>query len=137
MDIKREAFNKLQTKITTVSLHALSVNKVFPHDIAFAGPEYLGLQIPNLYLYQGVVKVKLYMSHMRRQNRTSKLMRILKDQLELLTGKGRDPLEFPEDCLLEWVPSSWLVGLGQFLHSCRGALKSEGERVISLQREGD
>ena len=97
VDIKREAFNKLQTKITTASLHALSVNTNFPHDIAFAGPEYLGLQIPNLYLYQGVAKVKLYMSHMRRQDRTSKLMRILKDQLELLTGKGRDPLEFPED----------------------------------------
>ena len=111
VDIRKEDLEKLQTRITSASLHTLTVNKNFPHDIAFAGPEYLGLQIPNLYLYQGTMKIKIYMSHTCKQDCTAKLMGILKDQVELLVGKGRDPLEYPEDFLLNWLLPS--IGNGK------------------------
>ena len=31
-------------------------------------------------------------------------MMILKDHVTLLSGKGRDPLEYPQNCSLEWLP---------------------------------
>ena len=109
IDIERVAYQKLQIKITTSALHALSVNQHYPHAVGFAGPEYLGLHLLCLYLHQRIEKFKLYMGHVRKQDRTAKLMKILKDQVELLIGKGRDPLEYPEDCELVWIPPSWLV----------------------------
>ena len=82
-------------------------------------------------------EIKLYIGHLRKQDRTSKLMQILKDHLELLTGMERDPLEHPKDCNLNWIPPLWLVGLGKFLNSCKGNIVSYGEQVVNTQREGD
>ena len=137
IDIESVAYQKLQTKITTSALHALLVNQHYPHVVGFAEPEYLDLHLPSLSLHQGIEKFKLYMGHVRKQDRTAKLMKILKDQVELLIGKGRDPLEYPEDCELVWIPPSWLVGLGKFLHFSGGRSRSEGKRVLQTQRGGD
>ena len=64
-------------------------------------------------------------------------MRVLKDNVELLVGGGRCPLDCPEECAKIWLPLSWIVGLGQYLHRVGAAIQCDNDIMLTEQREND
>ena len=76
----------------------MGLNGHFPHGIVFADSEYFKLALQSLYIYQGYQKVRLFMGSVRKQDRTSKIMRVLKDNVDLLAGDGQCPMEHPKEC---------------------------------------
>ena len=81
------------------------------------------LRVPRLDLYHCTQKIKMYLGHSRQQDHTYKLMKILQDNVELIGGEERYPLEYLEDCSLPWVHQLWICGLGKFLCKVGGNYK--------------
>ena len=66
--------------------------------------------IPSLAVSQGAAKVKLYMGHITQDNCAGKILKILRDYVELVIGCGRCFLQHPEINQKNWVPitGSWI-----------------------------
>ena len=77
------------------------------------------------------------MGYGRKQDITYKLLRILQEHTELILGKGRDPLEYPQDRAAPWVSSYWVIGLDKFLQHNGGSIRLEYDCVLKPQRERD
>ena len=91
----------------------------------------------NLYVYQGIEKIKMYVGHIRLDSETGKLLQIEKSFLELESGRGKCPLASPEICNDSWMPSTWITTLGSFMCECDGSLVTDDTRIIGKQRVND
>ena len=88
----------------------------------------------DLYVTQGTDKIKYYVGHIRTKSDTSDLLKIEKDYMELVIGRGKCPLRNPEINEDAWAPKTWIQQLGSFLQECDGYIESEGKRLIHNQR---
>jgi hypothetical protein len=78
------------------------------------GPEELGgLNLPNMYVIQGVDKLKLFLGHLRIQDRTGQLLHIALGYLQLLSGTGSFTLNLDYE-QFRWVETGWLTSLWEF-----------------------
>ena len=91
----------------------------------------------DLYVRQGTEKLKHYVGHLRTGTDTSTLMKISKEYVELVSGRGKCPLQHPEVNIDSWTQTSWIQSLGVFLSEAGGSVKTAGERVIPTQRDND
>ena len=98
-----------------VALNALNVNRDYPRAVAFAGPEYFGLDLNDFAAIQGMAQLEMYVGHCRCQDRTGDLLLIEKDYVELIIGKGVCPLEHPKSVAVDYVEQTWIVTLAAFL----------------------
>ena len=97
----------------------------YPRVVAFAGPEYFGLDLNDYAASQGTAQMEMYVGHIRRGDRTGDLMLIEKDYVELLLGLGHCPLENPERAEVDYVENSWILALAKFLKRCGGSILTE------------
>ena len=105
--------------------------------VAFACPEYFGLDFNNYEASQGVAQLEMYVGHCRRQDCTGKLLMIKKEYIELIIGKWKCPLEHPESALVNYVEKTWILTLAWFLHRCQGSVVTKSERVVEKQHDND
>ncbi|MFO0446266.1 MAG: hypothetical protein ACK51L_01245, partial [bacterium] len=101
------------SKILMALLPKLHVNRNTARSIVFGVEKYGGLGLPNLYIVQGVDKLKLFLGHLRIQDRTGNLIHIDMSYIQLLTGSGTLFLNQPADSYL-WIDSGWLQSLWKF-----------------------
>ena len=76
-------------------------------------------------------------AHICCKDQTGTLTKIARDYIELITGMGRCPLEFPEDFNLKHVPKTWFTGIGEILKSVNGKIIITNKNEITRQREND
>ena len=133
----KEELRRVQYPSLKVAINAMGLNSSYPRCILFGDHRYQGLGMTDLYTQQGQEKIRYYVGHIRTRTDTARLLRIEKDYVELLSGRGRCPLEHPEVAMDTWLPRTWIQQLGQFLHECDGSIETEGERVIGQQRQND
>jgi len=99
--------------IMSALLPKLHVNWHTARSIIFGPESYGGLSLPNLYITQGTDKLRLFLGHLRTQDRTGKLIHINMTYVQLLTGSGTLFLNQPE-CDYKWLESGWLQSLWSF-----------------------
>jgi hypothetical protein len=113
LSLTQSECDKLTSMIMSALLPKLHVNRHTARSIIF-GPEcYGGLSLPNLYITQGTDKLRLFLGHLRTQDRTGKLIHIDMTDVQLLTGSGTLFLNQPE-CDYKWLESGWLQSLWSF-----------------------
>ena len=59
-----------------VSLNTLGIKRNFRKKISFASNNYLGLDLPDFTVRQGMVQLKLYIGHTLKNDRTVQLIQI-------------------------------------------------------------
>ena len=88
---------KLIRPALKILMNSYVLRKSFPRAVVFGGPKYFGLELDDLAIAQGSTQIRYYMGHTNMCDRTGKLLRISKDNLELVLGTGRCPLQYPTD----------------------------------------
>jgi hypothetical protein len=83
LSLSQQDCDELTSKIFMALLPKLHVNRHTARSIVFGGEKYGGLALPNLYITQGVDKLKLFLGHLRIQDRTIDM-----SYIQLLTGSG-------------------------------------------------
>jgi hypothetical protein len=71
-----------------VLLPKLHINRHTARSIVFGGERYSGLALPNPFIIQGLDKPRLFLGHLRINDRTSQLIFIDMSYLQLLAGCG-------------------------------------------------
>ena len=79
----------------------MGMNRLYPRAVAYAGAEYFGLDLKDYSASQGLAQLEMYVGHCRCQDRTGQLMMIERDYVELLIGRGKCPLEYPEESKID------------------------------------
>ena len=105
--------DKLTSKLMMVLLPKLHINRHTARSIVFGGERYGGLALPNPFIIQGVDKLRLFLGHLRINDRTGQLIFIDISYLQLLAGCGtlflnRDEKNF------KWLETGWLQSLWSF-----------------------
>ena len=62
-------------------------------------------------------------------DRAGQIMQIEQGHVELLIGRGKFPLEYPE-VLVPYVENTWIVSLAGFLGKCNGSVVTNRARVL-------
>jgi hypothetical protein len=120
-----------------ILMNSYGLRKSFPRAVVFGGPKYFGLELDDLAIAQGSTQIRYYMGHTNMCDRTGKLLRISKDNLELVIGTGRCLLEYPTDIPKYMTNSTWITSLCGFLQLSQCKILTRGERVLKKQREND
>ena len=120
--LTQKQLNQVQHPSLAEAMNAMGLNSTFPRCILYGDSRYQGLGMTNLYVYQGIEKIKMYIGHTRMDSTTGELMKIEKPYLELESGRGKCPLANPEICNDIWMPRTWISTLGIFLRECDGKL---------------
>ena len=82
LQIDPETLQRVHRPALEVALNAIRINRTYPQAVAFAGPEYYGLDLTDYAASQGTAQMKMYVSHIRRGDRTGDLMLIEKTMLK-------------------------------------------------------
>jgi hypothetical protein len=113
LSLSQKECDKLTSMIMVALLPCLHVNRNTAHSIIFGPETYGGLSLPNIYITQGIDKLKLFLGHLRTQDRTGQLIHIDMTYLQLLTGSGNLFLNQPEQ-QFRWLETGWLQSLWAF-----------------------
>ena len=113
LSLSQQDCDKLTSQIFMALLPKLHINRHTARSIVFGAEKYGGLALPNLYITQGVDKLKLFLGHLRIQDRTSQLIYIDMSYIQLLTGSGTLFLNQDATSFL-WVESGWLQSVWFF-----------------------
>ena len=130
---------KIWRPVIHILLHSYGASTRFPVPLSFGGARFFGIGLDDIVVMQGAAQLRFFMGHMNQCDRTSKLMKISKDALELQLDLGKCPLGSPgiNGKINDYVAASWIGCLGKFLHRVGGQIKVRGERVVKVQREND
>ena len=120
-----------------LALDTIGLNSNFLRCIVFRDHRYQGLNMNDMYTTQGKYKIRYYVGHMQMKSETSKLMKIKKDYLELISWQGLFPLKNPRIWNDEWMEKSWIQSLGLFLDVSYRSITTKGKRIMGDQREND
>ena len=131
--LEKEELHKLFRPVLDVILHSLGVNKNPPLVLVHGGSNVFGLVIDNFFHVQGVAQLQLLLGHLNKEDRTGKLIRIEKDNLELLIGLGKCPLLHPHTTQYKYVPNKWITYISLFLCKLNSKVEVRGNQVIKLQ----
>ena len=96
-----------------VLLPKLHINRHTARSIVFGGELYGGLALPNPFITQGIDKLRLFLGHLRIQDRTGQLIHIDMSYLQLLAGCGTLFLNQDENNF-KWLETGWLQSLWSF-----------------------
>jgi hypothetical protein len=107
LSINQQQCDKLMSQILQVLLPKLHLNQNTARSIIF-GPEMNGgLALPYLYVTQGTDKLRLFLGHLRLQDRTGVLIHIDLTYIQLLTGWGSFFMN-SDAAQFRWVEDGWL-----------------------------
>jgi len=117
-------------------LPKLHLNRHMSRAIVHGPKEFGGLALPHLHTLQGVDKLKLFLGHIRLQDRTGHLIHIDMTYVQLLTGTStlflnQDPTKY------EWVESGWLTSLWAFISRTKLTITYPLSWQPSIPREHD
>jgi len=113
LSLSQHECDKLTSMTMQALLPKLHINRNTSRSIVFGGEMYGGIALPNIYITQGIDKLKLFLGHLRIQDRTGKLIQIDMSFIQLLTGSGKLFLNQDEG-RYKWLEAGWLQSLWQF-----------------------
>jgi hypothetical protein len=123
--------NQLQSTILMTFLPKLNINRHTARSIIHGPEELGGLELPHLYTTQGMEKLRLFLGHLRLQDRTATLIHCDITILQLLSGVGSFILK-QQYTSYTWIESGW-----EFLTKVNFKLIYPRQWLPNLSRIGD
>lgn len=122
---------RIQRKTDSVYLAKQWYNSKFPRAVADAVENIGGLGIQKLHTEQGICQVETYVKHVRSRTTLEKVLRILTEQYQLISGLSRSILRDTRP--LPHAQYTWLSSLCKFLHSTSAEVLLEDEWVVATK----
>jgi hypothetical protein len=113
LSLSQQECDKLTSMVMAALLPRLHVNRHTARCIIFGPEHYGGLSLPNIYITQGIDKLRLFLGHLRTQDRTGQLINMDMTYLQLLSGSGQFFLNQSEKAF-RWLDPGWLQSLWAF-----------------------
>lgn len=128
---------KLAQLISPILLHAHSIQRNCARIVLYSTLNNAGLNVTHIYHLQGLEKLKFFMTHLRRNDTTGKLMMIslLHTQLEL--GVSKPCLESNYKNYKQYVTPTWLTNLWNYCNKCRVKVKILNQKMYKVPRLND
>lgn len=96
-------------------LPSMGIVRTFPRTLAHATPQFLGLEIPNLYWLQGYAHLDRLLRYHRSQHLTGRILRHSLELLRLEIGCNGSIFALPYQPFEHLLTPSWLSNTWQFL----------------------
>jgi hypothetical protein len=101
------------------------------------GPKELGgMSLHHIYTLQGSAKLKLFLGHLRLQDRTGLLLHNDLTQLQLISGTGKLILNLPATDF-PWIETGWLTSLWAVITDLNFKISYPNQWIPTLPRAGD
>jgi hypothetical protein len=124
------------TIILAALLPKLHVNRNTARSIIYGPEKYGGLALPNLYTTTSMDKLRLFLGHLRLQDRTGQLIHIDLTYLQLLSGIGTFFL-IEDAASFSWLESGWITSLWEFTSGHALKFLYPGQWTPPKPREND
>jgi hypothetical protein len=136
LSINHQQCNRLQSTILMALLPKLHINRHTARSIIHGPEELGGLDLPHIYATQGLGKLRLFLGHLRLQDRTATLIHCDLALLQLLSGMGTCILNLQHG-EFSWIESGWLTSLWEFITKIQFKLIYPSQWLPTLSRAGD
>ena len=136
LSLSQSECNQLQSTTLMALLPKLNVNRHTARSIIHGPEELGGMDLPHIYTTQGVEKLKLFLGHLRLQDRTGLLLHCDLALLQLLSGTGHFILN-QEYKHYRWLEQGWLTSLWEFLNQVKFTLFYPSSWLPTLTRRSD
>ena len=106
--------------------------------LLFFDPPSLGcFGFTNNYTDQGISQVKMLLSHLRHQDEIGHMIQIMIENAQLAIGLSLRPLTYNPQVFIQYIESSWITSVWEFLHSIKGQAQLEDSWELGIQRVHD
>jgi len=127
----------IMVPIMSPFLRKLGFNSKTPRSIVYGPLQHGGLQVPNLYTSQGIQKIRMFLGHTRKQNRTGTILAIALGVAQQEIGIHIPILESDYETYSDFSSKSWVQCLWQFLHSIHAKIILQNPWVPSPGYKND
>jgi len=127
----------IMVPIMSPFLRKLGFNSKTPRSIVYGPLQHGGLQVPNLYTSQGIQKIRMFLGHTRKQDRTGTILAIALGVSQQEIGIHIPILESDYDTYSKYSSDSWIQRLWQFLHSVQAKIILQTPWVPSPRYKND
>ena len=101
----------------------------------FFGPPSLGyFGFKNNYTGQGISQVQMLLSHLRHKDEIGHMIQIMIENAQLAIGLSLRPLTYNPQVFIQYIESSWITSVWEFLHSIKGQAQLEDSWELGIQR---
>ena len=104
---------RIQSQVLQATLPKIGLNRNFPRAVVFGPCRYGGIQLPNLYVEQGMQHITWLLYLQRQPRTTTYLLDILIRHSQLEAGLGESILETKHD--LQYITPTWLTHTIKFI----------------------
>ena len=104
LSLSESQCSHLQSPALNVFLNKIHLNRNTARSIIHGPKEYGGLGIPHAYFLQSNGQLKLFIGHLRAQDKTAQLILISMSNLQLITGSSTPFLHLPYSQYSKWIP---------------------------------
>ena len=129
--------NYVQAPAMAAVLPKMGFNRHTSKHILHGSPKYGGMQLPSLYIDQGIGQLRLFLGHLRRGDETSRLLLVAMTIMQLRVGSQILFLNLPFSKYAGWVEKTWLISLWQFLHITNIKIRVSDVPLPKKQRDKD
>ena len=137
LTLTREQCNKIMGIVKEGLLPKAHLSKNFPHAALYGPKEEGGLELPHLYITQGLMHIDKFVQHINSDSITGKLIRVSIEMAQLELGIGRDIFSLPYQKFHFLVQEGWIKSIWRFTHEHNITIRNRVTHLPLPQREHD
>ncbi len=128
---------KIQSPAICATLSKMHLNRHTARAIVYGPACFVGLDFPELYTSAGIGQLRLFLGHLRLQDKTANLILIDLSYLQLLVGSAMFFLNVPYVNYGHSTDGGWLVSIWQYINKIGFQMYVKRAYVPPLPRQHD
>lgn len=136
LSLTKEECNKLVTPIYATALPKAKICRKFSRALVHGSKEVLGLDLPDIYVLQGIFKIAYFLENYQSSSLQGPLLRANLEWAQMEIGVGRNIFDLDFASFGELLPSTWIKSLWQFIDEYKISFPVHSE-FLELHREHD
>ena len=137
LSLTRKQCDQLVHPIYETALPKSHICREFPQGLLYASKDVLGLDFPDMYVLQGILKVDYFIKNFNAlSSLKGPLLRTNMEWAQMEIGIGRNLFDLDYDTFGEILPDKWIKSLWQSNHEYQISIPSVS-LLLDLHREND
>ena len=136
LSLTRAECTKLVAPIFATALPKSKICRNFPRALLYGSKDVLGLDIPDIYILQGIYKLEFFLENYKAPSLKGPLLRANLEWAQMEIGIGRNLFDLDFSTYGDLLPSSWMKSLWQFTQEY-GINIPGASPLLDLHREHD
>lgn len=129
--------NRIIRPVLDAGLNKVSICKKFPKAVVHGPNDEGGLNIPNLYTFQGLSRIEVLQDHLGTNDMMDELLRTTIEAAKVEVGVGRNLFQLDFSKYEYIVTDSWIKETWRFAYDNNIEIKDTITKNLQLHREND